>query len=149
MPVWKKVILGVFCVVFSILLIGCEAKKTTTMATDPLESLHSGSSIDGVALSNGAVDLLIDPVANETALTEDILITNTTEINVSISDLKENEIVDVYLYDAEHMGVIVATTRLSDTERSFTFSHLKSTVGYRICAESINLLASKYLKITD
>lgn len=144
----KKVALGMVFAVFSILLLGCVEEETTT-ATDPLESVQSVLSAEGVALSSGSVELVIDPAVNETALTEDILITNTTEIKISISDLKENEFVDVYLYDAKNIGVIVATTRLSDTERSFTFSHLKSTVGYRICAESINLLESKSLKITD
>lgn len=86
---------------------------------------------------------------NATALTEEILITNTTKIKISVQHLGENEIIDVYLYDANQADVIVAYTRLSEDEHSFTFTGLKSTIGYQIGAESINLLESKSLKITD
>lgn len=144
----KKMTVGIVCVVFSILLLGCDAKKTTT-TTDPLESLNSGSGVEGVALSNGSVELVIDSEVNATAFTEEILITNTTKIKISVQHLGENEIIDVYLYDANQADVIVAYTRLSEDEHSFTFTGLKSTIGYQIGAESINLLESKSLKITD
>lgn len=143
----RKVIFGILCIVFSVLLLGCDTQAT--IATDPLETLQSGSRVEGVALSNGSVELVIDATVNATALTEEILLTNTTKIKISVPHLMENEIIDVYLYDANQPDVIVGYTRLSDDENRFTFTALKATIGYRIGAESINLLESKSLKITD
>ena len=143
----RKVIFGILCIVFSVLLLGCDTQAT--IATDPLETLQSGSRVEGVALSNGSVELVIAATVNATALTEEILLTNTTKIKISVPHLMENEIIDVYLYDANQPDVIVGYTRLSDDENRFTFTALKATIGYRIGAESINLLESKSLKITD
>lgn len=57
--------------------------------------------------------------------------------------------IDIKLGGAGKPDVIVGYTRLSDDENRFTFTALKATIGYRIGAESINLLESKSLKITD
>ena len=144
----KKIALVVLFPVFCMLLFGC-SKEQATESTELPEALQDVATISGIKLSDGPVELMLDQTVDGTSLTGDALITNTTEINISIPGLNKTEYVEVCLHDSEHMDVIVATARLSDNKCNFTFSHLKSTVGYRISVESINLLESKSLKITD
>ncbi|MBR5823704.1 MAG: hypothetical protein IKY67_06145, partial [Paludibacteraceae bacterium] len=80
---------------------------------------------------------------------QDVLFTNTTEINVSISGLNDDEEVIVYLYDAEYMDHYIAATTLSSTQSKITFSNLISITGYRIGAKTKNLSDSKTLQITE
>ena len=80
---------------------------------------------------------------------QDVLFTNTTEINVSISGLNDDEEVIVYLYDAEYMDHYIAVTTLSSTQSKITFSNLISITGYRIGVKTKNLSDSKTLQITE
>ena len=80
---------------------------------------------------------------------QDVLFTNTTEINVSISGLNDDEEVIVYLYDAEYMDHYIAASTLTATQSKFTFSNLISITGYRIGVKTKNLSGSKTLQITE
>ena len=138
----------VFAVVFCMLLCGCD-KAELVQNTDPLEVIQDIPDVSGVKISEGQVILEVSSECDEILLTEEVLLTNTTEINVSVSGLKGVEEIEVYLYDAEYMDHYIAATTLTTTQTKFTFSNLISITGYRIGAKPANLLDGKSLIITD
>lgn len=121
----------------------------TVESTDPFTVKQDIPDVSGVAISEGEVVLELTSKEDEILLTEDVLITNTTEINVSISGLSGDEEVTIYLYDAEYMDHYIAATTLSATQSKFTFSNLISITGYRVGAKTENLSDSRTLTITD
>lgn len=147
MSMKNKCFLLVIAVVCMILC-GC-AENTPTKNMGSLEVMQGISEESGIKINKGEVTLDTPSGNDEIFLTEDILFTNTTKINISVSGLSGDEEIVVYLYDAEYMDHYIAAATLTTTQEKFTFSNLISITGYRVGAKPRNLLASKSLIITD
>lgn len=103
----------------------------------------------GFALSEGNVELEVDPDAEAVQVTQDFVMTNTKQIIVSVDNIQNDAEIQLFLYTADSPDNPIGYETLSAEEKKAIFSNLTSAAAYKIGATISNTSDSAKLIISD
>lgn len=84
-----------------------------------------------------------------TAICDEYLITNTTEIHVNAENLSKTDEVKIYLFSNESDTIPIMETSLSKAKQSVDFTNLSSLYGYKVKAVAEKCEQRIVIRITE
>ena len=100
-------------------------------------------------LSEGILNLVIDPTDDGMQFTQYAVKTNSTQITASVEHINDTSEITVYLFRSEDLENYFATTTLSSQKKEVHFSPLTYAEAYFIGVEAHNLDEELVLKISE
>lgn len=116
---------------------------------DTNKSEESGFEHSSITLKNETVYLEIDPTNSDIQLTEDSVLTNTTQISVSAEKITGDTKISLFLYNADSMDTPILYATLTAKDKSVNFTGLTSRFAYKIGATIEGTTEGITLEITD
>ncbi len=132
-----------------ICVVGLASCNTTISNTDKSSKADNNPNVSGMELADEIVELEINPDVDSPQITENNLITNTTQITVTADSVKDDEEILLYLYNADDLDNPINYATLTEKNKSVDFTNLTSSCEYRIGATLKNSSKTVTLKITD
>lgn len=131
------------------MLTGCMNGASGNKNTESVNEAENSFDVDGVKLSNGSVELTLDPDIDGIQGGEDFLITNTKQIAVSTEAVLDTKVIDVFLYSAESKDEPIAYAKISSKTKKIVFANLTSSAAYKVAASVNDTNDAIVLIITD
>lgn len=107
------------------------------------------SCIEGVALSEGSVDLYLTAGADDIEQTDSFLRTNTKKIVVTSAGIEKSAEIELFLFARENVNEPIGYATLSEHKTTVTFSNLTSATAYKVGGKICNGTTPNELTISD
>ena len=115
-------------------LLGCKNETDENKRAELTNYVEGPFGIEGVHLREGVVELKVNPFEKESQLTKDYLITNTTQIVVSVEKVHDSIYIDLCLYSSESTEEPIAFATISSDKNTAVFANLTASTAYRVGA---------------
>lgn len=116
---------------------------------DAASEAENTLNVSGTELSEGSITFEVNAQIDEIQMTDISILTNTTEITISVEDIMDGVVILLFLYKAESPVNPILYATLTDENTSVDFTNLTSACAYKVGAEIKNADQSVTLTITD
>lgn len=147
-PTKKPWIIILVAATMSLLLMGAGI-AISNYVVDTSSYEENGFELPGIALKSETVCLEIDPTNSDIQLTEDSVLTNTTQITVSAEKITGDTKISLFLYNADSMDTPILYATLTSKDKSVDFTNLTSACAYKVGATIEGTDEKVTLIITD